>query len=76
LYLRVSIPLILFGVIALGASVLIHEGVTSWDQGCSRIPSCTPQSDPSGGVAALGVVLLLIGIVLLAYGLNQRTGGT
>ena len=75
LYLRVAIPLIIFGVIALGASAAIHQGVVTYNQGCSQIPDCVPQSDPSGGVAALGIILLVIGIALLAYALSLRSSG-
>lgn len=71
LYYRIAIPLVIFGVIALGASAVIAQGVASYNSGCSRIPGCTPQSDPSGAVAAVGVVLLLIGIVLIVYGASR-----
>jgi len=57
-------------------SAVIAQGVASYNSGCSNIPNCTPQSDPSGGVAAFGIILLLIGIGLIIYGASLRSGGS
>lgn len=71
LYYWAGIPLILSGVIALGAAAVIAQGVASYNQTCAQIPNCVPQSDPSGAVAGLGVLLLLIGIFLIVYGATR-----
>ena len=71
LYYRAGIPLVIVGFVVLGISAAIAQGVASYNSGCSTIPTCTPQSDPSGGVAAFGIVLLLIGIALIVYGASQ-----
>ena len=71
LYYRAGIPLVIVGVVVLGISAVIAQGVASYNSGCSAIPNCMPQSDPSGGIAAFGIVLLLIGIVLIVYGASQ-----
>ncbi len=71
LYYRVAIPLIIFGVILLGISAAIAQGVASFNQGCVKIPGCTPESDPSGGVAALAVALIVIAVALIAYGASR-----
>lgn len=72
LFYWAGIPLILSGVIALGAAAIIAQGVASYNQTCAQIPNCVPQSDPSGAVAGLGVLLLLIGILLIVYGATRR----
>jgi hypothetical protein len=76
LYYRVSIPLVILGLLVVGIAAAIAQGVASYNSGCSKIPNCSPESDPSGGVAALGVVLLLIGIALIIYGASQRNRGS
>ena len=71
LYYRVGIPLLLIGIVALIGAAVVSSGVSSYNQTCAQIPSCVPQSDPSGGIAAIGVVLLLIGIVIIVYGATR-----
>ena len=73
-YYGVGIPLLVFGIIALLAAAAISSSVASFNSACSQNPVCTPEPDPSGGVAAVGVVLLLIGIILILYGATQGSG--
>jgi hypothetical protein len=67
---------ILFVVIGIGLLALaagVHQSVESFNQACSQNPLCQPQSDPSGGLTAGGVVLMIIGIILAIYGYLART---
>jgi len=66
---------ILFVVIGIGLLALaagVHQSVQSFNQACSQNPLCQPQSDPSGGITAGGVVLIIIGIPLSIYGYLLR----
>jgi len=71
---RIAIPFLFLGVVLLVVSAVISQQASSFNQACAQNPVCTPESDPSGGVAAGGAVLLLIGIVLVAYGLSRGRG--
>jgi uncharacterized membrane protein YidH (DUF202 family) len=72
--LIVGILVVLIGIGLLAAAVAAHQGVQAFNQACSQNPLCTPEPDPSGGLAAGGVVLLIVGIVLSIYGYVRRVG--
>ena len=74
LYYRAGIPLTIIGIVVLIIAAVVAQGVASYNSTCSQIPNCTPQSDPSGGIAAFGVILLVIGLVVLGYGATRRSG--
>lgn len=64
----------LAGVGLLIGSVVVHAGVQAYNQGCSAMLHCVPESDPSGWIAAGGVAALIIGVVLVIAGLRLRSG--
>ncbi|MGA7861997.1 MAG: zinc ribbon domain-containing protein [Thermoplasmata archaeon] len=71
LFLYLGIPMLLIGIGLLIGSVVVAQGVANFNQACSMNPLCSPQPDPSGAFAAGGVVVLILGIVLVAYGISQ-----
>ncbi len=68
-----GVLLIVFGLIALAAAAVVNDGVNSYNQACSQNPACqgNQQSNPSGGIAAVGIVMLIIGGGLIAYGVRR-----
>jgi hypothetical protein len=71
LFIYLGIPFLLLGIgLLIGASVAA-AGAASYDSTCAMISGCTPAPDISGGLAAGGVVILLIAIVLIGYGFSQ-----
>jgi hypothetical protein len=71
LFIYLGIPFLLLGIGLLIGAGIAAAGTASYDATCSMIPNCTPAPDISGGLAAGGVVVLLIGILLMAYGFSQ-----
>lgn len=72
--LIVGILVLLIGIGLLFAAAAAHQGVVSFNEACSQNPSCQPESDPSGAITAVGVVLILLGLVLSVYGYIRRIG--
>ncbi len=70
-FVYIGLPLLLIGIMLLVVAGLVAQGAASFNQACSTNPLCTPAPDPSGGFAAGGVLILLIGIGLVAYGFSQ-----
>ncbi len=70
-FVAVGIPLLIFGILALVAAAVVAQGTASFNQACAQNSLCTPEPDPSGGIAAAGVLLLVIAIVLIAYGASR-----
>ena len=66
--LVLGVVLALLGVGLLAGSVVVHEGVQSFDQVCGQNPLCHPEPDPSGPMAVGGAVLLIVGILLAVNG--------
>ncbi len=68
-----GVILIVFGLLALVAAAVVNDGVTSFNQACSQNPACqgNQQSNPSGGIAAVGIVILIVGGGLIAYGVRR-----
>ena len=64
----VGIVLVLTGIALLATAAAVHQSVSSFNQACAQNPLCQPQPDPSGGMAAGGVVLLVVAVVLMAIG--------
>jgi len=68
--LVVGILLIVVGLVLFGVAAVVHQGVQSFNNACSQNPLCTPQSDPSGAITGAGVGVLILGIVLLIFGVS------
>ena len=62
--------LLVSGVAALAAAAFLHASVASFNSGCQS--PCTPAPDPSGAIAAVGIVMLLVGLVVMAVGATHR----
>ncbi len=62
--------LLVSGVAALAAAAYVHDSIASFDSGCQN--PCTPAPDPSGAIAAVGVVMLLVALVVIAVGATHR----
>ena len=71
LFMYIGIPLILVGIFLLIGASVAAQGAATFNQACSMNSLCTPAPDPSGALAAGGVLVLLIGILLAAYGFSQ-----
>lgn len=71
--LALGILLIFFGIILLIGAAVVGQGVAQFNQACSQNPLCTPEPDPSGGLAAVGLVLVLIAVILLVVWANRRS---
>ena len=73
-----GVVLIVFGLIALAGAAAVNAGVNSYNQACSQNPACqgNQASNPSGGIAVVGVILLVVGGVLIAYGVPKHTSNT
>lgn len=73
----VGVILILFGILLLVAAGVVSQNVASFNHACSQNPTCQGQSepDPSGGFAAGGILLLIIGIIAIAYGARGYVTG-
>jgi hypothetical protein len=56
------------GIVLLVISAAVASSVASFNNACSENPLCTPESDPSGGIALAGAVVLTIGILMLVFG--------
>jgi hypothetical protein len=69
--LYLGIISVLGGIGFFVAAGIAHQGTVTFNQACSMNPMCTPAPDPSGGLAAAGAVVLIIGIVLAVYGFTQ-----
>ncbi|HLY77410.1 MAG TPA: hypothetical protein VKT21_05955, partial [Thermoplasmata archaeon] len=70
-FVYIGVPLLLIGILLLVVAGLVAQGAASFNQACSTNPLCTPAPDPCGGFAAGGVLILLIGIGVVAYGFSQ-----
>ncbi len=66
-----GIGLIVFAVLLFVGAAVAQAGTQSFNQACAQNPLCTPAPDPAGGIAAGGAVVLVIGLVLLAYALSR-----
>lgn len=71
LFLYLGIPMLLTGIGALVVASFVSQGVASYNQTCAMIPGCVPEGNPSGAIAAAGVVILLVAIVLVWAGYNS-----
>ncbi len=72
--LLVGVMLAIFGVVVLAIAAVVSQGVASFNAACEQNPLCTPESDPSGGIAAAGGFLLLIGVFVAIYGVIRYRG--
>lgn len=67
----IGLGLIFLGIGLLIAASVAHQGAVSFNQACSMNPDCTPQSDPSGGLAVGGAIALILGVPFLASGIYR-----
>ncbi len=67
----VGIVLAVLGVFVLIGAAVVHQGVVSYNQGCSQIPDGSAAADPSGGIAAGGAILIILAVILVALGLSK-----
>jgi hypothetical protein len=72
--LILAIPVVLAGVGFLVAASFAHSEAAAADQACAHAnPPCPGPNAPdtSGGLTVGGILLLIIGAVMLAFGANQ-----
>lgn len=71
-FIWIGIPLLLIGMGLLVGAAVAHQGAQSFDQACSANPLCTTSApDPSGALTAVGVIVLILAIGLVAFGIKQ-----
>jgi len=66
--ITVGVLVLLFGMLLIVVGGLTHQSVQQSNQGCSHVPSCTPEADQSGRLYAAGGVVAAIGVSLTVMG--------
>jgi len=66
--LVIGIFLIVVGLVLFAVAAVVHDGVQSFNNACTQNPPCTPQSDPSGALDAVGATLVVLGILMAVAG--------
>lgn len=68
LLLWIGVAVLVVGLMMVVGAAIEHQGVTDFNNACSKNPVCTPSSDPSGAFLLGGGILLVLGVVIAAVG--------